>query len=87
MDDIDSFSFEYDVVYNFNLLEVPEHHDDLEVNLVSPPAYPVDEESPVVPHSQLSPHPARVTPVLLTKLLQTERLPVNMTIDNKNGSI
>ena len=57
------------------LLEVPEQHHHLEVDLVSSPPDPVDEKSAVVPESQLRPDLARVTPVLLPELLQAERLP------------
>ena len=57
------------------LLEVPEQHHHLEVDLVSSPPDPVDEESAVVPEAQLRPDLARVTAVLLPELLQAERLP------------
>ena len=57
------------------LLEVPEQHHHLEVDLVSSPPDPVDQESAVVPEAQLRPDLPRVTPVLLSELLQAERLP------------
>ena len=59
----------------FHQLEVPEQHHHLEVDLVSPPSNPVDEESSVVPDPQLGPHPAPVTPVLLAQLLEAVGLP------------
>ena len=59
----------------FHQLEVPEQHHHLEVDLVSPPSNPVDEESTVVPDPQLGAQPAPVTTVLLPQLLEAVGLP------------
>ena len=57
------------------LLEVPEQHHHLEVDLVTPRANPVDEESSVVSDPQLRSQSAPVTPIFLAQLLQTVGLP------------